>query len=134
LLGRIGLEASSAVTALTGLLNNKYPTVRVAAAEALAQVKPDRNTQSVELLREFLKHEQPSTRLAAANALWRLSPEHAPEIATVATELLATPGDIQPQYAARLLVELRPAARSVLPSLKQALESGLINRQRRQAI
>jgi len=134
LLGRIGPSASSAVTTLTGLLDHKYPNVRVAAAEALAQVKPDRKTLSIELLRELLKHEGPSTRLAAATALWRLSLDDAPEIAAVAAELLATPIDIQPQYAARLLGEMGSEARSVLPRLKQALESGLLNRQSRRAI
>ena len=132
LLGRIGPDASSVVAALAGLLVHKYPNVRVAAAEALARVQPDRKTQSIELLRALLKHEQPSARLSAAKTLWRLSPEDATEIAAVATELLAA-RDIRP-HAVRLLVEMGPAARSILPRLKQSLESGLNNREGRRAI
>jgi HEAT repeat protein len=127
LLGRIGLEASSAIPTLNGLLSHKHFNVRVAAAEALARVKPDGKRQNIELLRQLLTQDQLWTRLSAANALWRLSPEDAPAIATVAAELLVE-GETPPQFAAQLLVEMGPAARSVLPRLKQALESGLADR------
>jgi len=133
LLGRIGPQASSADAALTGLLNHQHPNVRVAAAEALARVKPDRKAQSAALLRDLLQHGQPSTRMAAAKALWRLSPEDAQKIATVATELLSAQRDIQPEDAARLLGEMGPEARSALPRLQQVVESASNRATRRAA-
>ena len=129
LLGRIGPQASSADAALTGLLNHKLPNVRVAAAEALVQIKPDRKAQSVALLRDLLQQEQPATRMAAVKALWRLSHEDAQKIATMAAELLDAE---RAEDAARLLGEMGPDARSALPRLRQVVES-VSNRATRRA-
>ncbi len=66
----LGQDAQQAAPALTEALGDASPIVRVAAAEALANL--DKHEEALPVLIEALKHESPCVRLQAINVLDRM--------------------------------------------------------------
>lgn len=87
MLGECGPIASAAVPALVHRLKDKQDDVRIAAAEALLKIAPEKNHEAaIGVLTEELKNRDVLTRILAAEALGRLGPvaqETAPALESV---------------------------------------------------
>jgi N-sulfoglucosamine sulfohydrolase len=94
-LGALGREASAAEPALRAALSDASPDVRVAAAEALANLGHD--GEALGALREALRHPSAVIRLAALNALDRMGSRAAAAIPDIQNARIKYPA--QPHVA-----------------------------------
>jgi HEAT repeat protein len=75
MLGELGTLALPAVPALKKRLKDRQADVRVAAAEALVKIAPEKESEAaIGILAAELKHPEPLVRILSAEALGRLGP------------------------------------------------------------
>lgn len=114
------LGAHSAIPALTKLLDDKFPLVRLTAAEALITLGADAAVV-IPVLTKSLKSDRQEETYAAARLLGELGPEAAPAIPAINNELAG----VEPILLARLadaLGRIGPGAKDAVPTLKTRVE------------
>lgn len=145
-LGRIGADAEEAVNLLESALRDENPRVRLAAADALTRILPQRSSNAVATLKSFQndasrvsfrgvdhrgatrldpdnetqKAEDRFCQLSSSVSLWRLGFGKVSPVAPIAEELGKRDSLYAESYV-ELLGDIGPEARPALPLLKQLL-------------
>jgi HEAT repeat protein len=131
MLARIGRTAGTAVPKLAGLLNDKVPEVRLAAAEALATVGPAGKAAVPELAKKIEDQDDDLAR-AAIGALRALGPVAAPAVPALAKAIQAEERGLCVD-AAQALAAIGPEAGSAVPTLAKQLSNANLRKDERLA-
>ncbi len=111
-----------AIPALVELLADTDPELRETSASALAKLGP-KGKDAIPALKKRLTDDNAGVRLEAAVALWKIDKD------TAGLDVLdkALVGRVRPEEAARTVMEMGPAAKSLLPNLKAYRQEGSFN-------
>jgi HEAT repeat protein len=125
-LGHIGPAARPATDAIIGLLNNDdQPTVRAAAAFALAKIGPDAGDSAKTALRNAVAGKDEFVHTVSLWALTRIDPKNEELRSQAVTSLVKTLKHENPRLrsaAANALADLNSTASPVLPAFVAALQ------------
>ena len=124
-LGRLGVDARTAVEALTNALKDKSDSVRAASAEALGRIGPEAKSAATPLM-EALRDKKADRflRVYAAFALGRIKPDTPDAAAEALAEALGdaeAPAEVR-KACADALGQLGAAGEAAVPALAAALK------------
>jgi HEAT repeat protein len=120
-LGQVGARASSAVPALTKLLDDPDPSVRAQAVQALSRMGQPGIKAALPDLIEALRGSNPSARFQAVAALRQVGGAEAAEAVTALIGMLDDPDRNVRLQAIQLLGQMNTASREVIPALVNVL-------------
>ena len=123
LLGQIGPKASpKVIPELVKLLDDKEVLARLAAAQALAKVAPDRKAESVGTLYKLMAGKYGLRfRLRTIEGLWSIAPDD-PQVIPELIKLLMPNNELPGDEPLELLRKIGPTARAAGPQLRAMLE------------
>jgi HEAT repeat protein len=118
---RAGPQPATEVEAFVDALQNDVDIVRFHAAVSLGDLGPAGQSAVPALIHASLWDEEPAIRVEAAMALWKID-RKGPLVLHVLSKALNDANELICWIAAERLAHIGPAAREVVPALRQAMQ------------